>query len=138
MYVSDWISDVCSSDLHIRVSAPSDIVIWDIFFFQAEDGIRDIGVTGVQTCALPIFIGIGAGMIAALRQNSIFDYGSMAVAMLGLSVPNFVLGPVLVLLFSLWLYLFPPADRKSVVVGKSGDLGGRRIIKKKQNKERWV
>src|SRR5258707_10098385 len=27
------------------------------FFFQAEDGIRDIGVTGVQTCALPIFDG---------------------------------------------------------------------------------
>src|SRR3712207_7881605 len=26
------------------------------FFFQAEDGIRDIGVTGVQTCALPIFM----------------------------------------------------------------------------------
>ena len=25
------------------------------FFFQAEDGIRDIGVTGVQTCALPIW-----------------------------------------------------------------------------------
>src|SRR3712207_7579802 len=25
------------------------------FFFQAEDGIRDIGVTGVQTCALPIY-----------------------------------------------------------------------------------
>src|SRR3712207_9261519 len=28
-----------------------------MFFFQAEDGIRDIGVTGVQTCALPIFYG---------------------------------------------------------------------------------
>src|SRR3712207_6914735 len=27
-----------------------------VFFFQAEDGIRDIGVTGVQTCALPIFM----------------------------------------------------------------------------------
>src|SRR3712207_9398630 len=26
------------------------------FFFQAEDGIRDIGVTGVQTCALPILV----------------------------------------------------------------------------------
>ena len=26
------------------------------FFFQAEDGIRDIGVTGVQTCALPIYV----------------------------------------------------------------------------------
>src|SRR3712207_2196009 len=29
------------------------------FFFQAEDGIRDIGVTGVQTCALPISLGHG-------------------------------------------------------------------------------
>ena len=28
------------------------------FFFQAEDGIRDIGVTGVQTCALPIYISV--------------------------------------------------------------------------------
>src|SRR3712207_7601776 len=27
-----------------------------LFFFQAEDGIRDIGVTGVQTCALPIYL----------------------------------------------------------------------------------
>ena len=27
-----------------------------IFFFRAEDGIRDIGVTGVQTCALPIYV----------------------------------------------------------------------------------
>src|SRR5258707_7444208 len=30
------------------------------FFFQAEDGIRDIGVTGVQTCALPISRGLGS------------------------------------------------------------------------------
>src|SRR5258707_10478865 len=29
-------------------------MLWRFFFFQAEDGIRDIGVTGVQTCALPI------------------------------------------------------------------------------------
>src|SRR2546429_5362635 len=27
-----------------------------VFFFQAEDGIRDVAVTGVQTCALPIFV----------------------------------------------------------------------------------
>ena len=30
-------------------------VMFVFFFFQAEDGIRDIGVTGVQTCALPIY-----------------------------------------------------------------------------------
>jgi len=31
------------------------LLFFFFFFFQAEDGIRDIGVTGVQTCALPIF-----------------------------------------------------------------------------------
>src|SRR5947207_7023579 len=35
------------------------------FFFQAEDGIRDHGVTGVQTCALPICARPGAGPLAA-------------------------------------------------------------------------
>src|SRR5215213_4833913 len=35
-----------------------------IFFFQAEDGIRDWSVTGVQTCALPIWISAGAGPVA--------------------------------------------------------------------------
>src|SRR3712207_8914856 len=32
-----------------------------IFFFQAEDGIRDVGVTGVQTCALPISLDVLPG-----------------------------------------------------------------------------
>src|SRR5207302_7976845 len=32
------------------------LVFWFFFFFQAEDGIRDFHVTGVQTCALPIWI----------------------------------------------------------------------------------
>src|SRR2546422_2930531 len=32
------------------------VVVFHFFFFQAEDGIRDVAVTGVQTCALPISI----------------------------------------------------------------------------------
>src|SRR5437763_2214082 len=32
------------------------LLLWLFFFFQAEDGIRDTSVTGVQTCALPIWI----------------------------------------------------------------------------------
>src|SRR3712207_7752880 len=40
------------------------------FFFQAEDGIRDIGVTGVQTCALPIFAGTPTAVfVGALRDD---------------------------------------------------------------------
>src|SRR5258706_9987618 len=38
------------------------------FFFQAEDGIRDWSVTGVQTCALPIFRKSGAGTIVGISS----------------------------------------------------------------------
>lgn len=66
-------------------------------------------VIGLLGYLLALAIGLTAGTIAALKQNSGFDYGSMSLAMLGLSVPNFVLGPILVLVFSFWLYLLPPA-----------------------------
>src|SRR3712207_8073561 len=42
------------SAMVVRVSDVSMTILFLYFFFQAEDGIRDIGVTGVQTCALPI------------------------------------------------------------------------------------
>jgi len=64
---------------------------------------------GILAYLLALAIGVGAGTFSALRQNSGFDYGSMSIAMLGLSVPSFVLGPLMVLVFSLWLYWFPPA-----------------------------
>src|SRR3712207_7205062 len=45
-----------------------------LFFFQAEDGIRDIGVTGVQTCALPIsgIVGMEAAILAGVLQVGSF------------------------------------------------------------------
>ncbi len=64
---------------------------------------------GILGYLLALTLGLTAGTIAALRQNSWFDYGSMSLAMFGLSVPNFVLGPILVLIFSFWLYLLPSA-----------------------------
>jgi oligopeptide transport system permease protein len=64
---------------------------------------------GLAAYVLALAIGLSAGTYAALRQNSFGDYSSMAIAMLGLSLPNFVLGPLLVLIFSFWLYWFPPA-----------------------------
>ena len=39
----------------------STVIVFFFFFFQAEDGIRDYKVTGVQTCALPIW-GFGGGV----------------------------------------------------------------------------
>src|SRR5215204_2218760 len=64
---------------------------------------------GILAYLLALIVGITIGSIAALKQNSKWDYGSMALAMIGISVPNFVLGPILVLIFSLGLYWVPPA-----------------------------
>ena len=64
---------------------------------------------GISAYLLALLVGITLGSIAALKQNSKWDYASMALAMLGISIPNFVLGPILVLIFSLSLYWFPPA-----------------------------
>lgn len=64
---------------------------------------------GFLAYLVALIVGLSAGIVAALKQNSTFDYGSMATAMLGLSVPNFVLGPILVLVFALGLYWLPPA-----------------------------
>ena len=76
-------------------------LIWRSFPYSA--------IIGLLAYILALALGLTAGIIASLKQNSGFDYGSMSLAMLGLSVPNFVLGPILVLVFSLWLYWLPPA-----------------------------
>jgi oligopeptide transport system permease protein len=76
-------------------------IIWRHFPYSAT--------IGVLAYLLALVLGLTAGIVAALRQNSAFDYGSMSLAMLGLSVPNFVLGPILILIFSLWLFWLPPA-----------------------------
>src|SRR6185369_13013446 len=64
---------------------------------------------GLTAYVIALLVGITMGTLAAMRQNSWLDYASMALAMLGISIPNFVLGPLLVLLFSLTLFWFPPA-----------------------------
>ena len=55
-----------------------------------------------------LLLGVNGGIIGALRQNTKWDHGAMAVAMVGISLPTFVLGPLLILVFALSLYIFPP------------------------------
>ncbi len=64
---------------------------------------------GILAYLLALAVGVVVGSIAALKQNSKWDHASMAAAMLGISIPNFVLGPILVLVFSLTLYWLPPS-----------------------------
>src|SRR5215472_13766073 len=64
---------------------------------------------GIFAYLIAVVFGLSAGILAGYRKNSWADYLSSTVSVLGVSVPNFILGPLLVLIFSLTLYWLPPA-----------------------------
>jgi oligopeptide transport system permease protein len=64
---------------------------------------------GMWALLLALAFGVPLGVIAANRQNTAVDYLTMSATLLGVSIPNFVLGPLLILVFSLTLYWLPPA-----------------------------
>src|SRR3989440_3714966 len=96
------------------------------FFFQAEDGIRDLIVTGVQTCALPIS---RAGAARAVHEHRRPGAPGAAPAQAHRDRASRVGGRVRRLRAH-------PARSEERRVGKSVDLGGRRIIKKKKSWKR--
>jgi len=62
---------------------------------------------GALAMALALLLGVAAGTLAALRQNRLADHALMTAAMTGISIPNFVLAPLLVLVFAVWLRWLP-------------------------------
>jgi oligopeptide transport system permease protein len=62
---------------------------------------------GGLAMVLALLVGVSAGTIAALRQNSRTDFTVMAASMTGISIPNFVMAPVLILLFGVYLGWLP-------------------------------
>lgn len=66
-------------------------------------------VLGLFAYVLAMLVGLSAGILAAYKQNTWVDHLTTGLSMLGVSVPNFVLGPILVTVFSLTLYWLPPA-----------------------------
>jgi peptide/nickel transport system permease protein len=56
-----------------------------------------------------LLIGLPAGMLAAIRRNSSLDLASTGVALVGVSLPSFFLGILLILVFALWLRWVPPS-----------------------------
>ncbi len=59
--------------------------------------------------AVAVTMGVVLGAIAAMHHQSALDYGTMVVALAGVSLPNFWFGLVLILVFSLYLRWLPPA-----------------------------
>lgn len=64
---------------------------------------------GAYGLAFALAVGLCAGILAALKPNSWLDYSAMTIAMIGICVPAFVLGPLLVLIFALWTDWLPVA-----------------------------
>lgn len=58
-----------------------------------------------------LILALPLGLIAAARHNTAWDQGSMAFSLLGVSIPNFWMGPLLILVFALWLGWFPVSGR---------------------------
>jgi peptide/nickel transport system permease protein len=65
------------------------------------------GLLALVTLLITLSLALPLGVIAAVRRNTWWDTGAMSFSMLGVSIPNFWLGPVLILIFSLWLGWFP-------------------------------
>src|SRR5260370_32120988 len=88
--------------------------VWPCFFFQAEDGIRDSSVTGVQTCALPIsptlvvpvLLGVARGLTGATAPVEVVDgltlsvsgdFGSLSTLVLAVALAGGLMLPLVAL-----------------------------------------
>jgi oligopeptide transport system permease protein len=64
-------------------------------------------VLGLSSLTLALVLGVLVGIVSALRQNTAIDYTAMSLAVTGISIPLFVSGPVLMLVFAVWLKWLP-------------------------------
>ena len=100
----DYLGGVIRGDLGPSFKKPSRTVReWILLRLPVS---LELGAYGLLVA---LCIGLPAGILAAARPNSLQDYAPMSMAMAGICLPNFVLGPLLVLVFSLWMGWMPVA-----------------------------
>jgi peptide/nickel transport system permease protein len=96
-----WIEGVAQGDLgeSIRIKRP----VLDLI----KEKLPVTGELAVLALLISLTIGIPAGIIAAVKSDTLVDYGTTMAALWGLSIPNFWLGILLILLFSVELGMLP-------------------------------
>ncbi|GGL64754.1 oligopeptide ABC transporter permease OppB [Wenxinia marina] len=62
---------------------------------------------GLWSALVAVIVGVALGVVAAIRQNSWVDYSAVGISIGAQALPNFVMGPILVLVFTLWLGWLP-------------------------------
>ena len=100
----DYISNIVRGDF-----GPSfkylDFTVTDLILAGFPVSLR----LGLAAILIAVIVGVTAGTIAALKQNSTFDYMVMGLAMTGIAIPNFVMAPLLALIFGVYLSWLPVA-----------------------------
>lgn len=71
----------------------------------------ELAVAGLMVALL---LALPFGILAAMRRGTAWDSGAMMFSMLGVSIPNFLMGPLLILVFSLWLGWLPVSGREGL------------------------
>ncbi|RUV65435.1 ABC transporter permease, partial [Mesorhizobium sp. M5C.F.Ca.IN.020.14.1.1] len=85
----------------------------DVFVVVTERIPKTLLVT-VSAFVLSILIGIPTGILAAVRREGIVDKSVMAGAVLGYSVPNFLLGLAFIFTFAVWLRILPSSGSSTL------------------------
>jgi oligopeptide transport system permease protein len=100
----DYLGDLLHGNLGPSLTKPSRTVNeWIALRFPVSLEL------GAYAMLVALGIGLGAGIFASLKPNTWRDHVPMTLAMIGICVPNFVLGPLLVLVFALHLGWLPVA-----------------------------
>lgn len=68
----------------------------------------------VASLMVACIIAFPLGVLAAVRKDSPWDQSAMGLSLVGVSIPNFVMGPILILVFSLWMGWFPISGRNGI------------------------
>jgi oligopeptide transport system permease protein len=104
-----YLADLAQGDLGVsyrNLNRP----VRDIIF----DGARVSATLGLAALAVAVVMGVSLGLLAALRQNSAVDYASVGLVTIGASLPSFVLGMLMLVVFSAELHWLPTSGWGSV------------------------
>ena len=69
---------------------------------------------GAMAILIALFVGLVAGVVGAVKPNSVADVATLVVALVGISLPSFVTGSILLIVFSVWIPIFPVAEWGSI------------------------
>lgn len=102
-----YLANLVSLDLGTSLYSKQPIV--DLFAERLPATV-ELAVAGLLVA---VVIAFPLGALSALRRGTAWDTGAMGFSLLGVSIPNFWMGPVLILIFSVWLGWLPVSGRDS-------------------------